>query len=295
MNAQPSRYDQADYMIKVGFHGEMSCYGHVGDRYFRPIGNIMLRVLGPYKIKDVGSYNLNIQTRFFEFQKDRGFVPIRTTFLLSMGTTVLMTHPQKGTKALIGFSENLFERAARPASETPCSSCQGTGCGRPAKPGELGVPDQVLAMHAELAAALDAEKFPSVRQGNAHSICSDFDGMWDPAIYQIMFQGRVLGFGAGSPDNALAVVHYPAVWNCTLNIKPEEISRMKDDPKIAAALCGFSSHIYYTWYDYDKTPSVQHLPCGDSPIYAEAAKNPWHLPCERCRGAGYVKDKTAST
>ncbi|MBI5243632.1 MAG: hypothetical protein HY922_08120 [Elusimicrobia bacterium] len=279
MNAQPSRYDEADFATKYSFHGEMSGYNY-SEKYFRPIGNIMLRTFNPFK--GAGSYDLNLQARFFEFQKDSGYVPIRTTFLLSMCTGIA-THA--GQKSHIGFSEDLFSMPVRPTGETPCSSCQGTGCGRPAKPGEMAVPDQVLAMHDELAAALDAGDFPTMREDQSFTVGSNFDGMWDPAIYQIMFQGRVLGFGAKSPSD-LALVHYPAVWNCTLNIKPEEIVRMKDDPKVAAALCAFCSHIYYTWYDYDKDPSIQHLPCGDSPIYLEAARNPWHLPCERCHGRG---------
>jgi len=210
--------------------------------YFRPTSDIMLRTLGPFI--GGGNYDLALIARFSE-KTDRGWRAQRVSTIMTMGTTVAINlEPPEMSTCCVPEVEN-----PTPA-HAPCSPCRGLGIQGGGTTSGLAVPPEALNIHDPMVQALQTTEFHKLRDHRAKLVDGRLCGSGEAGIFQILFKGYFMGFGS-EPQNSVAMIHYPVVWNFPVYLDQSEADSFGIDPNIK--------------------------------IHA-----PWLQRCETCRGAGYL-------
>lgn len=236
-------FDKLDRSLRISFFEEWKA-GNIKEwerDYFRPVSDLMLKTLGPFSGK--GHYTLALMARF-STKIGSGWSAERVSSIMTVGiSTAVDSDPLK-------FSVHCTPEVDNPSpAYSPCMACRGLGIRKDGASGGPTLPPEVLEMHAPMAQALGTKEFQEMRLHRGKVVSGELTGMTEPGIFQILFKGYFQGFGA-APQNSVALIHYPAVWNFPVYVDQSEADAFGLDPAFAIG-------------------------------------TPWQQRCETCRGAGY--------
>lgn len=236
---------------------------------FRPILDIIRQAFEPHKERVGYHYRFFIAGRYCP-QVGNIYVPKRITPLLDATAGVSTALPPKITFSMRPVPDPEAAFVPDPnVSSIPCSTCHGLGSNGVAELGKSGVPPRIIEMHAAMASALKSPHLKPRRSHRWRIMVSTLQtaedskvALPDPGIYQILFGGKVYGFGA-APAHRPALMHYLDAWNLTVNP--------------------------YFYHEEEDAP-VQKL--GIDPNNPnEYIEHPWRKPCEVCLGEGSLPKK----
>lgn len=267
MNSQEEVLATIENDLRTCFFEEWKFGAVVPDRpHFRPIAEIIQRAFSPFKEIEGYHYSFFIAGRYCKKDSDK-FTARRITSLFDATAGVSSARPAK-----ISFSLSIPTGPDNPnpeESRIPCSKCHGLGVNGAFQTKEGGVPSQIIEMHPAMVEALRAPFFNPIRSHRWRIMVSILQtgedtgvALPDPGIYQILFGGKVYGFGA-KPAHRPAAMHYLDAWNLTVNP--------------------------YFYHEEEDAP-VQKL--GIDPNNPnEYIEHPWRKPCEVCLGQGSLPKK----
>lgn len=215
-------------------------------------------------------YRLSLVSRYLEWNGNR---------FDARHVTPLMTATAKSSEPSMAYAQEPQPIAGFLA----CPSCQGSGAGEKARPGEAGVPEPIRALQGALAEKFKAPQFAKMRDHRGGLIASGLQRMEGgqgpqkaefhpvgPGLLQILFTGAVFGFESKLPDR-VALVHCPDAWNYPVKL-----------PGIHGA-----DAWSYPDNAVKRTNKLADELGVDPNAPREHVDHPWRRPCVACKGRGH--------
>lgn len=234
-----TNYDKVTRLMQMAFTNEIpsetfkTCFSIIRG-YFEPLA-------------DSGYYSLSIYARPILIENSN----TKIEHIVKLASFATATSGDRPPKLSMTMSAGQAYEA-----EQPCPQCGGLGSMLPYQPEEMKIPSVILPMHKALVKAFQDERFAAIRENRKKIVVSNLQNR-GAGIYQVLFKGVVTGFRA-DPGSAVALIHYPAIWNFPINAtSPDAVAKEM-------------------W------------------IFSEA-QHDWSNRCENCRGWGCIVSADGAT